>query len=172
MGAMTGCCFNFFLCIIRAGLVLAAQLVGRRTKEREVWGSIPQVVMSRNLGQVSKSYIASGHPAVMGTWCTNPKLNNHVRMRPYDCIVPGKVMSRLNMHMHGYQTIKWYLYLYLSTRNNTPYKSLIPSSLPPSHTPLSLFPAPLSSSLPPHHRPPSLLIPAHTPLPLSHHLNP
>ena len=90
-----------------------AQLVGQRTREREVWGSIPQVVMSRNLGQVSKSYIASGHPAVMGTWCTYPKLDNNVRKRPSDCFVPGKVMSRLNMHMHGYQTINWYLYFFM-----------------------------------------------------------
>ena len=82
-------------------------MVGRRTKEREVWVPIPQVVMSRILGQVYKSYVASGYPAVMGTGCTIPKLDNHVRMCPCDCIVPGKVMRRLNMQMRGYQTINW-----------------------------------------------------------------
>jgi hypothetical protein len=32
---------------------LVAQWLGRWTREREVWGSIPQLVMSKNLEQVS-----------------------------------------------------------------------------------------------------------------------
>jgi hypothetical protein len=38
---------------------------GRPTREREFWGSIPKVVMRKNLGQVSDFYTAPGHTRVV-----------------------------------------------------------------------------------------------------------
>jgi hypothetical protein len=58
-------------------------------------------------------------PSSDGTWCTNPKLDQHVRVRPCVCTLPGRVLSQLNMHIHGYQTINWYLYLYLYSFNQS-----------------------------------------------------
>jgi hypothetical protein len=53
-----------------------------------------------------KAYIASGFPAVMGTWCTNTKLDQHVRVRLHVCL--HRAMEDNESAEHAYAWISDY----------------------------------------------------------------
>ena len=56
-----------------------AEWIGRWTQDQKVWDLVPYVGHVVKCLAAFQFRAASGHPAVMGTWSTNPKLDQYLQ---------------------------------------------------------------------------------------------
>ena len=87
-----------------------AEKLRHGTRDLGVWGSIMRCRSDvKALGKL-RIHIASGHPAVMGTWCTNSRLDRKLQLRFMLSSPGGKVNDEYCIDIW---TLNKHLYLYL-----------------------------------------------------------